>query len=60
MDKVKKKKQTPVFNPAKMSVYKNKGQRLASLCPWVLMVEDGIVLLKNRNLSQELQTHSYN
>ena len=47
----KKKRHNPVFNPAKMSVYKNKGQRLSSLCPWVLMVEEGVVLLKNGALS---------
>ena len=27
----KKKRQNPVFDPAKMSVYKNKGQRLSAL-----------------------------
>ena len=52
MDKnIKKNRQNPVFNPAKMSIYKNKGQRLSSLCPWVLMVEEGVVLLKNGALS---------
>ena len=35
----------------KFSLYKNKGAELTSLCPWVLMVEDGTVLLKNGALS---------
>lgn len=36
-----------VFKPTKMSLYGNKGQLLTSLCPWVLMADEGIVLLKN-------------
>lgn len=38
-------------NPEKMSVYRNKGQLLSSLCPWTLMVDEGICLIKNGALS---------
>ncbi|MFI3257028.1 MAG: hypothetical protein R3Y36_01880, partial [Spirochaetales bacterium] len=31
----------------KMSMYKNKGQLLTSLCPWVIMAEEGVCLIKN-------------
>lgn len=47
----KSKTKKPVFSPTKMSVYKNKGQKLSSLCPWVLMAEEGVVLLKNGAIS---------
>ena len=30
-----------------MAVYKNKGQLLTSVCPWVLMADEGVVLIKN-------------
>ena len=34
-----------------MSLFKNKGTDLTSLCPWVLMADEGIVLIKNGALS---------
>lgn len=33
--------------PEKMSVFRNKGESLTSLCPWTLMADDGICLIKN-------------
>ena len=42
-----KKEKKSVFSPVKFSLYKNKGAELTSLCPWILMADDGIVLLKN-------------
>lgn len=42
-----KKEKRSVFSPVKFSLYKNKGAELTSLCPWILMADDGIVLLKN-------------
>lgn len=35
------------MKPFKMKEYRNKGQLLTSLCPWVIMADEGIVLLKN-------------
>ncbi|MBQ7367405.1 MAG: AAA family ATPase [Spirochaetaceae bacterium] len=51
MAKLTRKQKQAVFTPEKMTIYKNKGVRLSSLCPWVLMAEEGVVLLKNGAIS---------
>jgi len=37
--------------PFKLSTFRNKGAELSSLCPWDIMADEGIVLLKNGALS---------
>lgn len=51
MSKIKHEPVGNSTNPEKMSVYKNKGQLLTSMCPWTIMVDEGVVLIKNGALA---------
>jgi type IV secretion system protein TrbE len=39
------------LRPYKMSTFRQRGALLSELCPWVIMADEGIVLLKNGALS---------